>query len=271
MRLHKRIGIIGCGNMGGAILAGLIQKKIVSPSRIMVYDKMTAKGKETARQKKVRLGRSNREVVDHSDIILLAVKPQDLFDAASEFREAFSRRHLLITILAGTPIAKVRRAIGPKPKIVRAMPNLGAQVGEAITAITVVGAKHASPLQMAEIIFSGCGQTVRLSEKYLDLVTAISGSGPAYFFLLMELLAKEGKSRGLNETVARQLAVQTAVGAGVLARNSKSAPDELRKKVTSKGGTTEAALRVFEKEGLPSMVSKAIGAAFKRGRELSRQ
>lgn len=266
MKLKKRIGIIGCGNMGGAILAGLMKHQILSPSRVTVYDKITPKARALARQWKVRVGKGNADVVAQSDIVLLAVKPQDLFEAASEFQKAFTARHLLITILAGTPIAKIRRAVGPKPKIIRAMPNLGAQVGEAITALA--GDRGAN-LALAETLFSGCGRTVRLPERFFDLVTAISGSGPAYFFLLMELLAREGKSHGLSENVARQLAVQTGVGAGLLAYRSPFSPAQLRKQVTSKGGTTEAALKVFEKEGFSTIVSKGLRAALRRGRELS--
>lgn len=267
MKLRKRIGIIGCGNMGGAILVGLVKNKIVSPSQVIVFDKIIAKAKEVRRQQKVKLGKSNADVVKHSDIVVLAVKPQDLFEAASEFQKAFTKRHILITILAGTPIAKVRKAVGANPKIIRAMPNLGAQVGEAITALSGGG----TSLGLAEAVFSGCGKTIRLPEKHLNLVTAISGSGPAYFFLLMELLLGEGKAQGLSEKAARELAVQTAVGAALLAKNSTFLPDELRRRVTSKGGTTEAALRVFEKRGLAGIVSKGIRAALKRGRELSKR
>lgn len=267
-KLNKRIGIIGCGNMGGAILAGLVKDRIVSPSHVRVYDKILPKARALARRWKVVPGAGNADVVASSDIVVLAVKPQDLFDAAAEFQRAFTTRHLLITILAGTPIRKVRRAIGPKPKIIRAMPNLGAQVGEAVTALS--GGDRTS-LALAEAVFSGCGKTLRLPEKYFDLVTAISGSGPAYFFLLMELLMKEAESHGLSEKVARELAVQTAVGAGLLARRSEFPPAELRKQVTSKGGTTEAALRVFEKKGLPAIVSQGLRAALQRGRQLSRR
>jgi pyrroline-5-carboxylate reductase len=266
-RLNKKIGIIGCGYMGGAILAGLLKQGIARPSQVCVYDKIKDKPQAFRRRFGVREGRGNADVVSRVDILLLAVKPQDLFEAASEFRNAFSRRHLLITILAGTPIAKVRRAVGPDVQIIRAMPNLGAQVGEAMTALTGAGGKS---MEYAEAVFSGCGKTIRLPERHLNLVTAVSGSGPAYFFLLMELLAKEAKTQGLSENVARTLAVQTALGAALLAANSEFPPDELRKQVTSKGGTTEAALKVFEKRKLSAIISAGVRAALKRGRELSR-
>lgn len=260
--------MIGCGNMGGAILAGLLRKGIVLPGQVIVYDKVSEKARALARTWKVRLGNGNTEVVRKSDVVLLALKPQDLFEAAGEFRQAFTRRHLLISILAGTPLKKVERAVGTKPVLVRAMPNLGAQVGNAITALT--GAKGEA-LRVAEMVFSGCGKTVRLPEKHFDLVTAVSGSGPAYFFLLMELLTKEARRGGISERTARALAVETALGAGLLAQASGLDPEELRKRVTSKKGTTEAALQVFEKEGLREIVSRGLRAALRRGRELSRK
>lgn len=252
--------------MGGAILSGVIQKGIVTPAQVTVYDKIADKRKSFARQSKVHLGESNADVVRRSSVIVLAIKPQDLFDAAREFQEAFTARHTLITILAGTPVAKIERAVGIKPNIVRAMPNLGAQVGAGITALS--GKKPAS-VKISEAIFSGCGKTVRLAEEFFDLVTAVSGSGPAYFFLMMELLSKEAEEQGLPEKIARQLAVQTALGAGLLASRSDLSPAELRRQVTSKGGTTEAALKVFEKEGLAGIISRGVQAALERGKELS--
>lgn len=267
MRLTKRIGIIGCGIMGGAILEGLIRKGILSPMQVTVYDKILPRARALARRWKVRMAKSDRDVVTASDIVVLAIKPQEFSEASLELRGAFTKRHLLITILAGTPLAKVRRAVGSWPKIIRAMPNLGAQAGEAITALT--GSQGPS-LTLAETIFSGCGKTIRLPEKYFDLVTAVSGSGPGYFFLLMEVLCHEAIVHGLSEKVARDLAVQTCIGSGLLARSSLLSPAELRKQVTSKGGTTEAALRVFEKEGLAKIISKGVRAALRRGKELSR-
>lgn len=267
MRITKRLGIIGAGIMGGAILEGLIRKGILSPTQIMIYDKILPKAGALARRWKVRMGKGDREVVAASDVVVLAIKPQEFSEAASELKKALTKRHLLITILAGTPLAKVRQAVGRRPKIIRAMPNLGAKVGEAITALTGSGGPS---LTLAETIFSGCGKTVRLPERYFDLVTAVSGSGPGYFFLLMEFLTKEAADHGLPEKIARDLAIQTCIGSGLLARSSPFSPAELRKQVTSKGGTTEAALRVFEKEGLAKIISKGVRAALRRGKELSR-
>lgn len=268
MRIRDKIGVLGVGTMGAAILEGLFKKNIAVPSQVWVCDKIKEKATQFAAQWKTEVAPDPAGLVSSTDVILLAVKPQDLSELGSGLKiNLESKEYVVISILAGTPIAKIREVVGKKTPIVRAMPNLGAKVGEAITALTSATPKS---LELAEKIFSGCGKTIILEEKYFDLVTAISGSGPAYFFLLMELLAKEAQGQGLSEKAARELAVQTALGAAKLARNSDLSPGELREKVTSKGGTTEAALKVFEKEGLPAIVSKGLQAALQRGRELSR-
>ena len=267
MKIKEKIGVLGVGNMGAAILEGLFKNKIAEPSQVWVCDKIQEKASQFATQWKTKTTVSPAALASETDVILLAVKPQDLAELGSGLKVNLEKKEpTLISILAGTPIAKIKEAVGKKSQIVRAMPNLGAKVGEAITALTSV---HPGSLALAEKIFSGCGKTVILEEKYFDVVTAISGSGPAYFFLLMELLAREAESHGLPEKVARELAVQTAVGAGLLAKGSPLSPAELKKQVTSKGGTTEAALKVFEEEGLGGIISRGLGAALKRGKELS--
>ena len=267
MKIKETIGIMGVGNMGSAIVEGLIKKKIARPSQILAYDKIGEKAEAFVKLWKARRTSSNRELVRKAEVILLAFKPQDLFEAAGEFQPELKKSHVLISILAGTPQAKIRKALGTQPALVRAMPNLGAKVGEAMTVLT--GSKTES-VRLAEQIFSACGRTLQLEEKYFDLVTAISGSGPAYFFFVMELLAREGVSQGLSQQDAELLAVQTAVGAACLAQTAKDSPEGLRRMVTSKGGTTEAALKVLETKNFPGIFHQALEAALKRGQELSR-
>lgn len=266
MKIVQSIGVIGVGNMGSAILEGLFRKDLAKPSQVWVYDKIEAKSKDFAKRWKAHLAASNADLVGQAEAVILAVKPQDLPDTAAELRAFFKKSHVLISILAGTPLAKIRRLIGSIPSLVRAMPNLGAKVGEAVTVLT---GQEAERLALAEAIFSGCGKTVRLEEKYFDLVTALSGSGPAYFFLLMELLARFGVESGLAQKTAELLAVQTGVGAGLLAQAASTSPEELKKMVTSKGGTTEAALKVLESRGISEIFREALKAALERGRELS--
>ena len=267
MKIKEKVGLIGVGNMGTAILEGLLRNKLVSAPHVIVYDKITEKASVFAGQWKAVRASSNQELVKKSDIVILAVKPQDLARTAGENAGVWKKKHILISILAGMPVSKLRKVAGPSPKIIRAMPNLGAKAGESVTAITGQGGPA---LMAAENIFSGCGKVLRLEEKYFDLVTALSGSGPAYFFLLMEMLAEEGVKRGLSREQARLLAVQTAVGAGLLAQNAAESPAELRAMVTSKGGTTEAALKVLEEGNIRKIFSEAIAAAHRRGAELSK-
>lgn len=268
MKISEKIGALGIGNMGSAILEGLLKKGIAEPSQIWVCDKIQEKAAQFAAKWKTKIVPSPAGLVRLTDVILLAVKPQDLSEIGPALKvDPEGKEHTIISILAGTPIAKIKEKVGGKARVVRAMPNLCATVGEAMTVLT--GVPPAS-LELAEKIFSGCGKTIRLDEEYFDLVTAVSGSGPAYFFLLMELLAKEAQSQGLSEKEARELAVQTAVGSALLAKNSGLPPGELRAKVASKGGTTEAALQVFSERGLTEIISQGLNAALKRSRELSR-
>lgn len=256
--------------MGGAILAGLIGRRVVSRSRVRVCDQVRGRAKAFAARFGVRAARDNRELVLKSEIVILAVKPQDLKQAASEIALGLGggRSKILITILAGTTVQKIRRLLGPKLRLVRAMPNLGAQVGEGMTAVT---SSDRQALALAERIFSSCGRIVKIDEKYFDVVTAVSGSGPAYFFLMMELLAKAAHRAGLSRQAAQLLAVQTAAGAGRLAQASKDGPDILRQKVTSKKGTTEAALKFFRRKGFENILIGGVQKAIQRSRELSKK
>ena len=264
-RLKETIGFIGCGNMGSAILEGLIRNKIVKPSQVFVYDPATALLKKVRSQFKVHMCSSNKEVVHHSQIVILAIKPQELRKVSTELRPML-RKHVVVSILAGTPIQKVRSLLGRGVFIVRAMPNLGAKVGESITALS----GDSKAVQKGEVIFSGCGATIRLAEKYFDLVTAVSGSGPAYFFYLMELLVKFARASGLSLGQANRLVVQTALGTGKLAKLAKESPEILRKRVTSKGGTTEAALSVLFAEGVARIFHRALTKAILKAKKLSK-
>ncbi len=266
MKITKKIGLIGCGNMGSAILAGAFQNKICVPSQVWVTDKMKGKTLAFSRKNKCRAAQDAAEVVQKTDIILLAVKPQDLTETALSIRPFLNSRKTVISILAGVKLAGLRKHLGPAV-LVRAMPNLGAQVGASVTALC---SQKKEALKVAQTLFSACGSTVLLDEKHFDVVTAVSGSGPAYFFLMMELLADFARGNGLDEKSARLLAVQTALGAGRLASLSSESPALLRERVTSKKGTTHAALSVLKYRKFPKIFFAALQAAVKRSRQLSR-
>ncbi len=266
--LAKKIGFLGCGNMGRGILSGVIQHKIARPRDIFVYDIIHEKLREIKREFKVQTVKDAGSLVKRVGIVLLAIKPQDLGSASHDIRKALTARHLVITILAGVPIARIKKELGSKIHVVRAMPNLGATVGEAVTAIT---SSKVGNLRVAEKIFSGCGSVLRLPERYFDLVTALSGSGPAYFFYLIELLVREGVRNGLSEKAAAFLIKQTAKGSALLAYQSQEPVSRLRQRVTSKRGTTEAALKTLEVRGFPGIFHQAITNAIRRAKQLGRK
>lgn len=288
-----KFGIIGCGNMARGILTGVIKHRVFRPWEITVYDISSQAVRSFRRQFKVNTARDVTSVFEKADTVLLAVKPQNLGDALCEVKnggwaEATARPvlatwpkltraqtskmgtgtpPLLITILAGVPIRKVASFLPKGTRVVRAMPNLGATVGQSFTAIC--GARSGD-LGRAEKIFRSSGEVVRLPERFMDLITVLSGSGPAYFFLLMEMLAAEGMKRGLSKATALKLAVQTAAGASGYALASGEMPEALRKKVTSKGGTTEAAIKTLEKRKWRESFRLAMECALKRAHELGR-
>jgi pyrroline-5-carboxylate reductase len=262
---NKKIGVVGVGNMGASILEGVLTRRIATPSSVWVYDKVMNKAESFARRLHVCRASSVSELLNKTDMVLLAMKPQDFASFALEHRSSFRPGQGVISILAGMTTEKIARALGKNMTIVRAMPNLGAKVGQSMT---VVCGKNKRALSFAKKLFDGCGKVVTLPEKMLDLVTAISGSGPAYFFNLMELLADFGVKQGLRPEVAEILAVQTGLGAALLAESSQESCAELRQRVTSKKGTTEAALRTLQRGKFKKVFQQALRAAMNRSREL---
>lgn len=262
---NKAIGVVGVGNMGASILEGVLARRLTTPSNVWVYDKIADKAVSFARRHNARRASSAVELLKRSDIVLLAMKPQDFTSFASEHRRFFRPGQGIISILAGMTTEKIAKALGKNVTVVRAMPNLGAKVGQSMT---VICGKNKRALSFAAALFSGCGEVVALPEKMLDVVTAISGSGPAYFFHLMELLEDFGAKQGLPSKVAGVLAVQTGLGAALLAKGSGESCAELRQRVTSKKGTTEAALKTLQRGKFGKIFQRALAAATERSREL---
>jgi len=265
MRL-KSIGIVGVGHMGSAIVRGVLRKKVFNPSDIWIYDVDFKKAERLARELKVKWAKHPKEIAVRTDLILLAVKPQNLPETAISLKAHFRKDPSVITILAGVSMGTVKKHFSQKASVVRAMPNLGATVGESFTALT----GDRALLPVARRIFESCGEVLILPESRFHAITALSGSGPAYYFFLMELAMIEAKRWGLSEEQAILLAKQTAKGAALLATHSPHKPSELRGEVTSKGGTTEAALKVLIKKRFPQIFSQAIMAAVKQGEKLGK-
>jgi pyrroline-5-carboxylate reductase len=264
--MKETIGFIGCGNMGTGLLEGILGEKLARPKDITIYDVSTDRRNTLKKKYKVKTVSSLKGLMHSSKILILAVKPQQLSKLSRELSENITASHTVASILAGTTLSSLKKVMGSKAGVVRVMPNLGAIVGESLSALS---SKSPKSLKKVRPIFESCGEVIEIKESFMNLVTAISGSGPAYFFHLMELLEIEGRRAGLSGKVAHNLSVQTALGAALLAKGSNQSPGELRKMVTSKKGTTEAALQVFKKNKFAKTVKNAVKAATKRAKELS--
>jgi len=258
--------LLGCGKMGSALLAGWLEGGL-SPKAVWVLDPNPSEW----------LARTGVHVNDgvpaDPAVALVAVKPQMMGEALPTLQALGNGTTLFISIAAGTPIAAFEAAIGDQTPIVRSMPNTPAAVGKGITAI--IGNARASDADMetATELLSAVGQVVRLEDEgQMDAVTGLSGSGPAYVFLLIEAMTTAGIEQGLSPDLALQLARATVAGAGALAEGSTESPAQLRVNVTSPNGTTQAALEVLmdPSAGLPPLVSGAIAAATQRSKELAR-
>ena len=257
--------MLGCGKMGSAMLRGWLRTGL-PPKSVYVIDPHPS---DWLKQQGVHIG---ADLPDNPAIAVIAVKPQMMADALPNVGALGNGQTLVISVAAGTPIATFEKILGDKTPIVRAMPNTPAAIGRGITAL--IGNENATDamLDMAEALLLSVGQCVRLeNEGQMDAVTAVSGSGPAYVFHLIETLAAAGEAEGLSAELAMQLAMATVGGAGELAETSEDDPTQLRINVTSPNGTTQAALEVLmnEKDGFPALLRRAVAAAAKRSRELA--
>ncbi len=265
------IGVIGAGNMGQALLSGL-RRQSVSPSRLRVVETNAARA-NTARRRFGVEAVSIERLAQRCRVVIVAVKPQDLGIALESLRRALatrSRRVLVISIAAGVRLASLERLLGRQLPVVRVMPNLPATVGCGMSALTRGRAATARDMAVAKAIFRCVGDVVELPERFFDVVTAISGSGPAYFFLVFKALRDTGVREGLPKSVAQRLAIQTAIGSARLALQTSDDLEALIARVASKRGTTEAALKVFARRGLARIIQQGVAAATRRSRQLSK-
>jgi pyrroline-5-carboxylate reductase len=266
-----KIGFIGAGNMAEAIIKGIIDAKVYKSKDVIISDIRPQRVKAVCNKYKVKSAGDNCKLAKTAGILVLSVKPQNMAQVLDEIKGAIGKNVLIISIAAGITTKRIQKVLGCLP-VVRVMPNTPALIGQGAAAIYTTG-QAASRLKEVERIFSAVGLVVTVDdEKLLDVVTAVSGSGPAYFFLLMEEMIKTAQKLGLKSRLAEILVLQTAKGAGLLAVKAfvnGQTPDILRKLVTSPHGTTEAALKVFSKCDFKKMVRDALNAAAKRSQQLS--
>jgi len=265
---NKTIAIIGVGNMGSAIAHSLLRKKVI-PAKNLILSNPSLEKLIHFKQLATIITAVNKNAVERADIIILAVKPQTLTPVLQEIKSAVSKNKLIISIAAGFELKTIKKILGVQQSVVRVMPNLCARVSKSMSCW--VKSKEVTNEQSMEvkIILQAIGKECLLEEEnLLDQVTAISGSGPAYVFYLVELLEKSALKLGLDKKLANMLATQTVVGSVRLLENSKKSVKILREEVTSKGGTTEAAFKKFNKSRFEIIFINAVRAAYLRAREL---
>jgi len=265
------ISFIGGGNMATALIKGL--KKTQSPRLSIQVCTPSDEARAWLRTSlEVETHYDLAAAIEGADVIVLAIKPQVMPGVLDKMRGLVAPEQLVLSVAAGKTTTSISKHLGPEQAIIRAMPNTPALTGHGITGI--FAGKHCKPhhIEQAERILSATGEVVWVKdEKLMDVVTAISGSGPAYYFLLTEALAAAGKKLGLKGSAARRLAAYTCFGAGVMVLNGDEKIADLRRRVTSPGGTTQAALEVLNENDLTDLILKAVEAATNRGRELARE
>ena len=265
-----KIAFLGGGNMAAALIGGLIAKG-EDASRISVIELSPAAREKLAARFPVRVTTAPDVAMKGADTVVLAVKPQDMKRALASLGSEV-RGALVISVAAGISIDRLSRWLGGHRKIVRCMPNTPALIGAGISGLFASPEVNAGEKRAAETILRAVGEVVWLAEeRLLDPVTAVSASGPAYVFWFIEQLAASAEKLGIPKDAALKMAKQTVLGAAQLASQSADSPETLRKNVTSKGGTTEAALKVFDEETLAERFARAVAAASKRGEEMGRE
>lgn len=263
----KNIGFIGAGNMARSLIGGLISSGVKS-NQLFATDVNEDTCKALSEDFSIQTFTDNQKLVDQCDVVVFAVKPQALKQVASSLKANPSA--LYLSIAAGITSESLDNWLGSQKAIVRSMPNTPSLVLSGATGLFANAHVSSEQKEIAESILRAVGLTVWVEkESQLDAVTAVSGSGPAYFFMVMEAMEKAGKELGLPADTARLLAVQTGFGATKLALEMDDSPEELRKKVTSPGGTTEQAIKIFEQQGLIEMFANAMKAAHNRAEELA--
>lgn len=265
-----KITFIGAGNMASSLVGGIIAKGF-DPLNITVTDINDAQLAQARSQFQVNTSRDNLAACQKADVIVLAVKPQVMGDVLAPIREVVGRRQpLVLSIAAGITLTRLQQWLGDEIAIVRCMPNTPAMVEAGATGLFANARVSDLQKEQARSIMASVGLALWLdSEDQIDAVTALSGSGPAYFFLVMEAMMVAGQALGLSESVARQLTLQTALGSAQMAVTGSVEPAELRRRVTSPGGTTERAISIMESHDLRGIFKTALQGAYDRSKELA--
>jgi pyrroline-5-carboxylate reductase len=267
--MSRRICVLGAGKAGEALVAGLLSSGWAKPADIVATARHEERIDELSKRYGIEGTLDNVAAVKGAQVVVIAVKPQDIEALLGDVGAALDSSQTVLSIAAAIPTELIERHVGDGVPVVRAMPNAPVTVHEGMAGVT--GGAHATEehVALAEEVLGSVGRSVRVDEAYMDAVTAVSGSGPAYFALLAESMIEAGILLGLSREVSTDLVVQTMLGTAKLLRDEKMHPVELREMVTSPGGTTISAIRELEQAGVRAAFLNAIQAAMKRSRELA--
>lgn len=269
MIFEKKITLIGTGKIGQALLGGIIKAELTPRENIIVTDILDAVLEQIENIYHVNTSKENDKAIQSADIILLAVKPQVIKEVLEQIRPVLKEYQLIISVAAGIKTTNIEHVIKKNNPILRVMPNIPALVDESATAIAKGAHANDDHLAIGQTIFNAVGDVVVVREEQLDAVTGLSGSGPAYIYMLLEALIDGGVKMGLARDVATRLSIQTVLGSAKLMRETKKHPAVLKDEVTTPGGTTIAAIHELEMHGLRNMLISAVETATKRSQELS--
>lgn len=263
-----RIAFIGGGNMGEAMISALLEKGLSTPQDVTVSDVDETRRQHLGQKYGVAVMSDNRQAIAGGDVVVLAVKPQNLAGVMAELKGQFSSTQLVLSIIAGVRIATLCQGLDHYG-VVRAMPNTPARIGQGMSVWTDTSQVSGQQKGWAGSILGAMGKEIYVDdERYMDMVTAVSGSGPAYIFLMVESLVEAAVHIGLPRDMAQELVLQTLLGSGLFIERSGRPPAELRRMVTSPGGTTAEALLQLEKGGFSDLIRQAVSAAYNRAKEL---
>lgn len=269
MLTGKRIGFLGAGSIAESLVRGMLDAEVVGPEQILLSNRSNRERlTELSRRYGVGIAAGKRKVVSTCDILVLACKPKDMADLLAEVGEKVQPGQILLSLAAGISTNFIAERVGPEVQVVRSMPNTSCQVGESATAIARGEGVSEETMRLITAILSSVGQVYEIPEAQMDAVTGLSGSGPAYVYLILEAMIQAGQNMDLPFEVARALSIQTLKGAAKMLEETGEDPAILRERVTSPGGTTFAGLQVLNEAGFSQALIRAIARAAERSREM---
>lgn len=268
--LKEKIGVIGAGKIGAAIMRGIVRSGLAGKDQVMASDVSEQLRDAVVKELAINATPDNGVLCNFADIVILAVKPQIVDPVAKEIAKKLGSKKLLVSVAAGVPIARIEASLEKGARVVRVMPNIACVAGAGAAGFAGGSSTAADDLEKVGAILNSFGVGMLVEEKYLDAVTGLSGSGPAYVLLFMEALADGGVQVGLARDVALKLAMQTVYGAAKMALESNKHLGELKDEVTSPGGTTIAGLYAMEQKGFHGIVMDAVVSATRRSQELGK-